>query len=73
MQRRFTASLVHLMISLVLVASILALVIFVWYPSPYFGVMGVKTVMLILALVDVTIGPLITLIIFNPKKKIFEN
>jgi len=57
------------MISLVLVASILALVIFVWYPSPYFGVMGVKTVMLILALVDVTIGPLITLIIFNPKKK----
>lgn len=69
MFKRIIASLVHLCVSILLVSSVLVAVILVWYPSLYFEAMGVGKMLLILALVDVTIGPLITLIIFNPAKK----
>ena len=59
----------HLCISILLVSSALAVIILLWYPAPYFEAMGVGKILLILAVVDVTIGPLITLIIFNPVKK----
>ena len=41
----------------------------VWYPQPYFAAMGGATLILLLIGVDVVIGPLITLIVFDPKKK----
>jgi hypothetical protein len=41
----------------------------VWYPRQYFTAMGGDTLILILIGVDVVVGPLITLIIFDPKKK----
>ena len=69
MSKRIIASLIHLGISILLVSSVLAAVVFVWYPGPYFQAMGVGAVLLILASVDVTVGPLITLVIFNPAKK----
>lgn len=68
MPKRVKASLIHLLISISLVSSVLVFVVFLWYPSVYFGAMGVGKMLLILASVDVTIGPLITLIIFNPAK-----
>ena len=40
-----------------------------WYPQHYFAAMGGATLILILIGVDVVIGPLITLIIYDPKKK----
>jgi hypothetical protein len=69
MSKRIIASLVHLGISILLVSCVLAAVVLVWYPGLYFQAMGVGPMLLILASVDVTIGPLITLIIFNPAKK----
>lgn len=68
MPKRIYASLVHLGISLLLVTCVLIVVMLVWYPHPYFEAMGVGKMLLILISVDVTIGPIITLIIFNPKK-----
>ncbi|MQR01914.1 TfpX/TfpZ family type IV pilin accessory protein [Glaciimonas soli] len=67
--KRVTASLVHLCISMLIVSCVLAVVMLIWYPRPYFEALGVGKMLLIIASVDVTIGPLITLIIYNPKKK----
>ena len=69
MSKRILASLVHLAISILLVATVLILVRFIWYPGLYFEAMGAGHLLIILACVDVTLGPLITLIIFNPAKK----
>jgi len=69
MSKRIRASLIHLLISILLVSSVLAVVLLVWYPRPYFEAMGIDKILMILAAVDVSIGPLITLIIFNPAKK----
>lgn len=69
MQKRIRASLVHLLISLFLVSSVMAFVLLVCYPGPYFKAMGVGKLLIVLAAVDVCLGPLITLIIFNPAKK----
>jgi len=68
MSHRSRASLIHLLISLFLVSAILSLVILIWYPRPYFDAMGISGILLMLAAVDVTIGPLITFIIFKPNK-----
>ncbi len=47
---------------------VLALMLLLWYAPPFFSAAGGHQVLLILLGVDVTLGPLITLIIFNPQK-----
>ena len=42
--------------------------IVVWYPPPYFDAMGGETLLRLLIGVDVVLGPLITLIVFDPAK-----
>jgi len=66
---RWKASIIHLGISAAIGVTVVALMLFVWYPRPYFTAMGGDTLILLLIGVDVVIGPLITLIIFDPKKK----
>ena len=62
------ASAIHLAISL-LVAALAALVVFgLWYPFPYRYISGGRELFLWLTLVDVVLGPLITLVIFNLRK-----
>ena len=65
---RWKASLTHLTISAVIATAVLALMLLLWYPYPLFEALGGRHVLLILLGVDVSLGPLITLIIFNPKK-----
>lgn len=65
---RWKASLVHLSISTAIATAVLALMLLVWYPYPLFAAVGGQQVLLILLGVDMTLGPLITLIIFNAKK-----
>lgn len=69
MRKRIYASLAHLLLSLFLVSSVLAFVLLVCYPDPYYKVMGVRKLLYVLALVDICLGPLITFVIFNPAKK----
>ncbi len=65
---RLRASGIHFCISLA-VASLAALLVFmVWYPYPYREVSGGRELFLILVSVDVVLGPLITLMIFNRSK-----
>ena len=40
-----------------------------WYPRPYFHAAGGQTLLLLLIGVDVVVGPLLTLIVFDPRKK----
>jgi hypothetical protein len=65
---RFQAFAIHLTISLIIFLSFLALMFFVWYPTPYFDIDGGWRVLQILAGVDVVLGPLLTLIVFKSGK-----
>ena len=65
---RWKAALIHLSLSAIIAAAVLALMLLVWYPYPLFAAVGGQQVLLILLGVDVTLGPLITLTIFNTKK-----
>lgn len=66
---RWKAASIHLGLSAVIATTVVAVMLLMWYPPPYFDAMGGKGLLKILVGVDVTLGPLLTLIIFNPKKK----
>ena len=66
---RWKASVLHLALSAAVAAAVVTSMLVVWYPQPYFAAMGGDTLMLLLIGVDVVIGPLLTLIVFDPKKK----
>jgi hypothetical protein len=65
---RWKAFGLHLAISALIAGFVIALVVVLWYPSPYFVAMGGEVLLRLLIGVDVVIGPLITLIIFDTKK-----
>ena len=65
---RFKASLLHLFGSACVVATVFLFVRLVWYPGRLFEAAHGIDLMMILVLVDVVLGPLITLIIFSPAK-----
>lgn len=65
---RLQAASIHFGISTVIAALVVGLMMLVWYPGPLFTAMGGHTLVMILIAVDVVLGPLITLVIFNPKK-----
>lgn len=66
---RWRASAIHLGISVAVGLAVLALLLLVWFPGVYFEIMGASHLILVMLGVDIVLGPLITLIIFNPKKK----
>lgn len=65
---RWTAFVAHFAISVLVAATVFGLVAWLWYPAPYFKAMGGDTLLRLLIGVDVTLGPLITLIIFDTGK-----
>jgi len=66
---RFQASGIHLGISLAIAALVGSLIYFVWYPHPYFQVAGGNALMLLIMVVDIVIGPLLTLVVYKAGKK----
>lgn len=65
---RLRASGIHLGISLC-IAALAAVVVFgLWYPYPYREISGGRSLFMLVVCVDVVMGPLITLIIFNRAK-----
>jgi len=66
---RWQAAAIHLGLSALIATTVVTVMLLVWYPPPYFRVMGGTGLMKILVGVDVTLGPLLTLIVFNPAKK----
>lgn len=59
----------HFLASATVIAVIFGLVKLVWYPNQLFEAANGFELLKILVLVDLVLGPLIMLIIFNPKKK----
>jgi hypothetical protein len=69
---RLKAAGIHLAISL-LIAAIAALLVFlVWYPYPYREISGGRELFMLVISVDVILGPLLTLAVFNLKKPLKE-
>lgn len=58
----------HLLICLLVAAVVAALVFGLWYPSPYGELSGGQGLFWLIVAVDVVCGPLLTLVIYNPKK-----
>lgn len=65
---RWKASALHLALSALIAFTVVMLALALWYPRPYFAAMGGETLLRLLIGVDVVLGPLITLIIFDPRK-----
>jgi len=66
---RWKAAAVHLTISAAIAGAVLSAMLAVWYPQPFFEAAGGSHLLFILVGVDVVLGPTITLIIFDLKKK----
>ena len=66
---RIKAFLIHLGISSAIFLVLLGMIVFVWFPVPYFTADGGWQGIRIIAGVDFVLGPLLTLIVFKPGKK----
>ena len=66
---RVRAALVHLAICALIAAMVFLPIYLYWYPGALFGAAGGRDLFVLIVSVDVTLGPLITLIIFNPARK----
>lgn len=66
---KLRATAIHLAISTVIFAAFLYLVLAIWYPGYFFDVDGGWEGLQIMAAVDLVLGPALTLIVFNPRKK----
>lgn len=65
---RLRASAIHLGLSLTVAAFAALLVFGIWYPYPYRELSGGRELFLLVVTVDVILGPLITLAVFNRAK-----
>lgn len=60
---------IHALISIFVVTAVLMTMYLLWYPGAYFKLMGGQTLIVLIALVDVFLGPLLTFIVFKAGKK----
>ena len=65
---RWQAAGSHLGISALIGTIVLAAMILVWYAPPYFEAAGGNDLVLLMVGIDVALGPLLTLAVFNPRK-----
>lgn len=65
---RTQAFLIHLGISAVIYVGLLYLIIFIWYPQPYFAADGGWQGIRLVTGIDMVLGPLLTLIVFKAGK-----
>lgn len=66
---RYTASATHFALSVLIGIILLALFWFVWYPAPTLLAIGGHEIFLLILGIDVVLGPLLTLIVFQSGKK----
>jgi hypothetical protein len=66
---RFRAAGIHLGISAFILLATIGVALGIWYPPPYFHAAWATRLLLLLAGVNLTLGPLLTLILFVPGKR----
>lgn len=64
------AFLSHLAASATVVGAVFALIWFYWYPAPLFELTGAWSVVKVLIMVDLVLGPLLTLVLYKPGKRL---
>lgn len=69
MRDKAKAFLIHALFSLVFVGAFAALVRWGWYAGPVFWIQGAGTILLLLVVVDVIIGPLLTGVVYKRGKR----
>src|SRR4051812_39853954 len=69
MKHRIRAATLHLALSAAIAAAVFLPIYFFWYPDVLFSKAGGRDLFFLILGVDVTIGPLITFVIFVPRKK----
>lgn len=65
---RLKAAGYHLIFSLLVAASAAFLILYLWFPWPYRTISGGDSLLVLIMVVDIVIGPLLTLSVFNLKK-----
>lgn len=68
LNERFRAGLVHLGLSALVASVVTALIFLAWYPAPLDKLQGVSYLLMVVIGVDVTLGPLLTTILFDRRK-----
>ena len=56
----------HVAISVIVFAAVIAVVVGLWFPQPYFSIDGGLTMIALAAAVDLGLGPLITFLVYRP-------
>ena len=69
---RTKAAIIHLAISLLVALTVAGAVFLLWYPKPYHHLSGGTNLFLMIIGIDLTIGPALTLVIFNRAKPASE-
>lgn len=65
---RYIASAVHLSLSIMVFSLVFFILLYFWYPAPFFSASGGWQGLRIVAFIDIVLGPLLTLVVFNSKK-----
>lgn len=68
LRRRLRAAGIHLAISVSVAGLVATAMLSIWYPGPYLRAMGGLALFALIAGVDVVLGPLVTLVIFDARK-----
>jgi hypothetical protein len=68
MMSKRKAFLTHLLLSLLVVTAVLALMLLLWYPQPYFLAFDARGILQVLVGVDLVLGPALTLVVYKPGK-----
>lgn len=66
---RFQAAGTHLALSALIATTVFLVIFKLWFPDVLFTAAGGAKLFFLIAGVDVTIGPLLTLVVFDPRKK----
>ena len=68
LRARLFAANAHLVVSAVVASAVLAIVCLCWYPAPLDSISGVGDILVMLLAIDVTVGPLLTLFVYDRRK-----
>lgn len=66
---RVKAFVIHLLASMFIAIMVMLLVFYVWYPNPLHTAVGVTGIFLMLLIIDVILGPCLTLLVYKQGKK----
>ncbi|WP_018276445.1 hypothetical protein WKI13_07525 [Teredinibacter turnerae] len=72
LKAKLKAAVLHFVFTVLIALCSAFLIFIVWYPTPYTAISGGFRLWVILTLVELSLGPLMSIVIYNPLKKIRE-